>query len=80
MARITHLDGADVVLLDELGRPLPAVDEVRVEPDRAWIALHVEAAREWCLAVGANQVPACAIHSAHDGRLHWRGPVQLACV
>lgn len=82
MTRITHLDGADVVVIDALGRVVPAVDEVRLEPGSAWISVRYERARAWCssLRALAPEAPlACAIRT-NDGQLHWHGPVSLACV
>jgi hypothetical protein len=79
---ITHLDGADVVVTDALGRVVPAVDEVRLEPGCAWIAVRYENAQVWCSSLRelAQEEPlTCAIHT-NDGHLHWRGPVSLACV
>jgi len=76
----THLDGADVLVFDAYGRPVPAVDEVRIEPDRAVVAVHHDAADAEWLALASEVMPACAIHSARDGRVHWRGPVRLVCV
>ena len=76
----THLDGADVVVFDAYGRSVPAVDEVRIEPDRAVVAVQFEAARSWWLALDSEETPACAIHSVRDGSVHWRGPVRLVCV
>lgn len=77
MLSITHLDGADVVVLDAHGRRVLAVDEVRVEPDRVVVALQSETWSHACRELAADSV---AIHSARDGRLHWRGPVRLVCV
>lgn len=77
MVSITHLDGADVVVFDAHGRRVPAVDEVRVEPDRVVVALH---AQGWSQAHCELAADSVAIHSARDGRLHWRGPVRLVCV
>lgn len=79
---ITHFDGSDVVVIDALGRVVPAVDEVQLEPGSAWIAVRYERARAWCSSL--RELPpeeplACAIHT-NDGCLHWSGPVSLACV
>jgi hypothetical protein len=74
-----HLDGADVVVIDSLGRPVPSVGEVQLEPDRAFVAVH-HAARAWWRSValaGPESTLACEIYS-RDGRLRWCGPVRLA--
>ena len=80
MNAITHLDGADVVVIDVRGRKVPAVGEVRVEADRAVVAVR-EAARPWLRSILRTSAPdatlACAIFS-RDGREYWRGPVRLA--
>lgn len=77
MDAIKHLDGADVVVFDAEGRRVPAVDEVRVEPDRVVVALQSET---WSRGHRELSAATIAIHSARDGRLHWRGPVRLVCV
>ena len=77
MLQLTHLDGADVVVLDSNGRSLPAIDEVRVEPDRAVVAVQ---ARRVPRNIALEVTQTCAIHSARDGRLHWRGPVRVVLV
>lgn len=77
MVSIKHLDGADVVVFDADGRRVPAVDEVRVEPDRVVVALQ---SKIWSQGQRALSPEMIAIHSARDGRLHWRGPVRLVCV
>jgi hypothetical protein len=56
---------------------VPAIDEVRVEPDRVVVALQSET---WSQASRELAADSIAIHSARDGRLHWRGPVRLVCV
>jgi len=75
-----HYDGTDVCVFDACGRPLPAVAEVRIEFDRAVVA--ISDIRAWLGALRsvsvAGETPECAIHSSHDGRLHWSGPVRLA--
>jgi hypothetical protein len=74
-----HYDGTDVLVLDACGRPLPAVAEVRIDFDRAVVA--ISDARAWIgalRAVHAGAAPAYTIHSARDGRVHWSGPVRLA--
>jgi hypothetical protein len=79
MVEMTHLDGADVVVIDARGQQVPAVDEVRLEPDRAVVAVFAGAG-EWLQSLalsGPDATLACAIH-ARDGRLYWRGPVRLA--
>jgi hypothetical protein len=81
---ITHLDGADVVVIDLRGHYVPAIDEVRLEADRACVAVHFdnEAAQSWYATL--RELPAdaefsCAIES-RDGRVHYHGPVSLAYV
>jgi hypothetical protein len=80
MLSMTHLDGADVVVVDCEGRQVPSVTEVRVEPDRAFVAVS-HSARAWWQALRerAPQELALVIRS-RDGRLDWSGPVHLACV
>jgi hypothetical protein len=77
MTSITHWDGADVVVFDARGRFMAAIDEVRVEPDRAVIALQ---ARRVPPDLTRMDTASCAIHSARDGRLHWQGPVRCVLV
>lgn len=77
MTSITHWDGADVVVLDARGRCLAAIDEVRVEPDRAVVALHAARISHDLVRIDAQS---CAIHSVRDGRLHWHGPVRFVLV
>ena len=81
MDSITHLDGNDVIVLDPFGRRVPAVTEVRVEPDRAVVAVTHEAGEWWqsLPVLARNAMLACAIHSRDGGRLHWRGLVRLSC-
>jgi len=82
MVSITHLDGADVVVIDARGRRVPAVDEVRLEPGTAWVAVRFDRARAWCSSLrdlAPEEALACAIRT-HDGQLCWSGPVSLACV
>lgn len=81
MVSITHLDGNDVIVLDPLGRAVPAVTEVRVEPDRAVVAVthHAEAWWQSLAELGPDALLPCAIHSRDGRQLHWRGPVRLAC-
>lgn len=82
MNSITHLDGADVVVTDARGRLVPAVDEVRLEPGSAWVAVRYAHARAWCSSLrehAPEETLACAIRTT-DGHLHWSGPVSLACV
>ena len=80
MVSITHLDGADVFVIDAYGRPVPAVDEVRVELDRAVVAVQHDAVGAGWLALASEVMPACAIHSRDGSRLHWHGPVRIVCV
>ena len=78
MAKI-HWDGADVVVIDSRGRQVPAVAEVQLEPDRAFVAVH-RAARAWWRSIalcGPDATMECEIYS-RDGRSHWCGPVRLA--
>lgn len=76
----THLDGADVFVFDAHGRSVPAVDEVRIEPGLAVVAVQLEAACSWWLALNPEETLACVIRSARDGSVHWRGPVRLSYV
>lgn len=74
-----HLDGADVLVIDSRGRQVPAVGEVQLEPDRAFVAVQ-SAARAWWRALalaGPDATLAWEIYS-RDGRLRWCGPVHLA--
>jgi hypothetical protein len=76
---MTHLDGSDVVVMDAQGRHLPSVEEVRLDYDRAVIAVSDVTACLHALKLSLeDDGPACAIRSARDGRLHWCGPVRLA--
>jgi hypothetical protein len=77
MTSIDHWDGADVVVVDARGRFMAAIDEVRVEPDRAVVALHASRVPRELIPI---DTPSCAIHSARDGRLHWHGPVRFVLV
>lgn len=82
MNAITHLDGSDVVVIDARGRRVPAVDEVRLEPGAAWVAVRYDRARAWCSSLrelAPEETLACAIRT-NDGQLRWSGPVSLACV
>ena len=82
MVSITHWDGSDVVVVDGRGRRVPAVDEVRLEPGAAWVAVRYDRARAWCSSLRelAPDAPlSCAIRTV-DGQLRWSGPVSLACV
>jgi hypothetical protein len=79
MVSITHLDGSDVVVLDANGRQVPAVNEVRLEHDRASVAVH-QGARDWVDAIRAAglEAPLACVIDSRDGRVHWRGPVHIA--
>lgn len=81
MNTITHLDGADVIVIDVHGQRVPAVGEVRLEPDRAVVVVRHQEAGAWLearLHFAPDELMACAICSP-DGRVHWQGPVRLAC-
>lgn len=81
MLPIKHLDGADVVVIDAHGQRVPAVDEVRVEPGLAVVAVN-EGGRAWLQAVlaqGPYETMDCAIRS-RAGQLHHWGAVRLVCV
>jgi hypothetical protein len=81
MLTITHLDGADVVVTDSLGRPVPAVDEVRLEPGLAVVAVH-PGAYAWLsdlASLAPEQSVSCTIRS-RDGHLHHWGAVRVVCV
>ena len=81
MLPITHLDGSDVVVIDSLGQQVPAVDEVRVEPGLAVVAVNT-GARDWLhalLAHGADEPLECAIRSRR-GELHHCGAVRVVFV
>jgi hypothetical protein len=69
-------DGTDVLVFDAHGRLISSVAEVRIDFDRAVVAL--QDAWAWAGRGEPDEVPACAIHSARDGRLHWCGPVRLS--
>jgi hypothetical protein len=71
-----------VIVTDARGLRLTAVDEVRVELDRAEVRLNTasEAWRETFAIVVSEQVPAHLIRSVHNQKLHWHGPVRLVCV
>jgi len=80
MMHVSHWDGADVVVIDSHGRQVPGVDEVRVEPGLAVVAVRT-AARGWLqdLLSNAEEPLACAIRS-RDGQLHHCGAVRVVCV
>jgi hypothetical protein len=80
MLPMTHLDGADVVVIDSHGRHVPGVDEVRVEPGYAVVSVRHDA-REWLQDLFANAEASvdCAIRS-RDGHLHHFGAVRVVCV
>ena len=76
---MTHYDGNDVLVLDDRGVRVRAVDEVCVEPDRA--AVHLKTSTLAASDDAPLIVPdSCTIHSLRDGKLRWRGPVRLVCV
>jgi hypothetical protein len=74
---MTHYDGNDVLVLDDRGVCLRAVDEVRVEDDRAVVMLKAQSLT-W--NDQAALLGPLTIHSSHDGSLRWGGPVRLVCV
>jgi hypothetical protein len=79
MISITHLDGSDVVVIDASGQQVPAVGEVRVELDRAVVAVHL-GSRSWLNAIftaAPNATLACEIRS-RAGHVYWHGPVRIA--
>jgi hypothetical protein len=79
---IQHLDGADVLVVDAQGRCVPAVDEVRVESDRAVVAVRQGAhAFIWALVHERSQEDtwSCTIRSRDGQLVHWAGPARLAC-
>jgi hypothetical protein len=80
MLHMTHLDGADVVVIDSHGRYVPDVDEVRIEPGYAVVAVS-GGALGWLqdLLANADETLTCAIRS-RDGQLHHCGAVRVACV
>jgi hypothetical protein len=79
---IEHLDGSDVLVIDARGRRIPAVDEVRVEADRAVVVLRPDALASLWASINevsyADTWP-CTIRSRDGRRLHWHGPVRVAC-
>jgi hypothetical protein len=77
---IMHLDGSDVVVIDSHGQRVPAVDEVRVEPGLAVVAVN-KGAHAWlqALAQAPGDSLACAIRS-RSGHLHHMGAVRVVCV
>jgi hypothetical protein len=82
MMLLTHLDGADVVVIDSHGRYVPAVEQVRVEPGLAVVSV-TAAARAWLrdlLEHAANEPLACAVHSVADGHLHHCGATRVVYV
>jgi hypothetical protein len=81
MDNVTYYDGADVIVLDSHGQCLRDVDEVRAEPDRAVIAIKRPLENPWTEADCARlaELVSCTVHSAHDGRIRWQGPVRIVC-
>ena len=79
MLSMTHWDGADVFVVDSHGRPIPEVSEVRVEPDRAVVAVRQSSLHWWrdLQRAAPEQELAVDIRS-RDGLLRWSGPVRLA--
>jgi hypothetical protein len=61
-----------VVVFDARGRQVPAVEEVQLEPDRAFVAVHSAASGWWrsVAQTGPDATLACEIYS-RDGRLCW---------
>lgn len=81
MLPITHLDGADVIVMDSLGRAVPAVVEVRIEPGVAVVAVNT-GARAWLEELlSRSPVPSIelAIRSRDGQRLHHYGAVRVVC-
>jgi hypothetical protein len=77
---MNHLDGTQVVVIDSHGRHVPAVDEVRIEPGIAVVAVK-KGARAWVQSMlrEPNELLECAIHSL-SGQLHHCGAVRISCV
>jgi hypothetical protein len=75
---IEHLDGSDVLVIDAAGHQIP-VDEVRVEADRAVVALRPAALAALVHELSREDIWPCTIRSRDGRHLHWQGPVRLAC-
>jgi hypothetical protein len=81
MLAIKHLDGADVIVTDSRGRHVPAVDEVRIEPGLAVLAVHT-GAHAWLQDIvsrAPEQPISCAIRSRDGQLLHHCGEVRVVC-
>jgi hypothetical protein len=81
MLPITHLDGADVIVMDFLGRPVPSVVEVRIESGVAVVAVNT-GARAWLqdlLSRTPEPAREFAIRSRDGQRLHHYGAVRVVC-
>jgi len=79
MLPLTHLDGSDVVVTDDRGHQVPAI-EVRVEPGIAVIAVDA-GARDWLrdlLRRAPHETLVGAVRSVIDGHLHHCG-ASCAC-
>lgn len=79
MLPITHLDGADVLVIDSRGRHVPAVDEVRLEPGDVVLAV-TPGAHAWLqdfVSLAPQQPIACAIRSRDGQHLHYCGAVRV---
>jgi hypothetical protein len=68
------------VVIDAHGRRVPAVDEVRIEPGIAVVAVK-RGARAWVESVlrEPDELLECAIRS-RSGLLHHCGAVRISCV
>jgi hypothetical protein len=80
MLTLTHLDGSDVVVIDNHGQHVPAV-EVRVEPGFAVVAIDI-AAWAWLQALrtrAPDETLEGSVHSASDGHLHHSGALRVVC-
>lgn len=76
-----HIDGSNVLVMDVRGRCVPAVAEVRVEYDRAVVAVE-QGAHAFIISLmqelAEDDTWSCTIRS-RDGQVHWQGPARIAC-
>lgn len=78
MLPLTHLDGSDVVVIDDHGHQVPAV-EVRIEPGFAVVSVG-SSARTWLsgvLARSPDDTLAGAVLAAGDGHMHHCGAMRV---
>jgi len=78
MLPITHLDGSDVLVIDDRGHQVPAV-QVRIEPGFAVVSVDTSA-RAWLSGVMARSPQdtlAGAVLAAGDGHLHHCGAMRV---